>query len=272
MFSNKPFFLFLLLSSIGLAQSPPIVGGGVLSPSAAITGFSLAQNSANGSNGGAGTSEAVAYPSSIGSGHLLLAFANETNGGTTLTVADSKTNTWTALCPNGNSSCTGNANTDVNGCIHDTSSTNMGWWCGWWAVAGSSGADTVTVSSTTSGGQIGVVIQEWKHSAGIPGSPYDVSVVSNGNSAFNTTCTSGASGSVAGSTELLVGMGLQGAAVTWTPTGSLTTNDPNGKRANGSNQINAAYNLSSGTGTATYSFTMSGSSNWVCGGAAFKHN
>ena len=208
---------------------------------------------------------AITSPVSVGSGNHILVFSglasatwtvSQTSGSATLSA-------WTAICANGNAACTGNASADANGCIHDVSGGSSGWACVFYAKV--TGSGTVTVTQTNTGnvnafGELGEYIS--------PTGTYDVAATSNGNSAFNANCSSGASGSVTGAGELMVGFGVDSGSFTYTPTNALTTNTTptGGKMA----KEQTMYGLNGTSGTKTFSATLSGSANWICMGAAFK--
>jgi hypothetical protein len=211
---------------------------------------------------GAGFNNALAYTSNVTSGNLLVAFANAFSGsGLTMTISDTQGNTWTAGCANGATACTGNASADANGCIHDISGAGDGFMCMWHAVASSSAADTVTVTQGSGTVTINLWILEF-----FGRTTLDVAATSNGNSSFNTSCTSGASAAAAGAGELIVGAGVDANNATYTPSGSLTTKDAATKIAD----MQAMYNLSGSSGAQTFSATLSASGNWTCMGMAFK--
>jgi hypothetical protein len=204
----------------------------------------------------------LAWGSSPTSGNVMVVFANSFSGsGLTMTISDMLSSTWHAGCANGNASCTGNASADSNGCVHDISGSGNGWFCMWYATVPSTGADTVTVTQ----GSGTVTIDMWMIELS-GDTAYDVAATSNGNSSFNTSCSSGASASAAGAGETIVGAGVDSNNATYTPTGSLTTNDAASKIA----EMQAMYNLSGSSGAQTFSATLSTSGNWTCMGMAFK--
>jgi hypothetical protein len=207
---------------------------------------------------GAANTNALAFGSNVVSGHVLLAFGLSVQ---TQTIADSQSNTWHQGCPTSSGTCTGSSVTDTNGCVHDISGGGIGYACMWYTTAGSSAADTVTITTAANN-----VSDLWIVEIKSPTEAFDLAVVSNGNSGFNSSCTSGASGSVAGSGEVFIGQGVDNGNYTYTPTGSLTTNDAATKLAD--QQV--MYNLSSSSGAQTASATLSGSGNWICEGMAFK--
>jgi len=174
---------------------------------------------------------------------------------TTYVSSDTQSLTWHPFCAASVACGPSGTTADANGCLLFSGS----YFCVFYAVATSSGAETVTISSFTTN----LTMDEWHRTSGT----WTLDVAAGLIGGYNTACSSNASSSVAGAGELIIGAGTGGSAVSYTPTGSLTTLDSS---LTTPYPIGVGYTLSGSSGAQTFAFTLSGNSDWTCEGAAFK--
>jgi hypothetical protein len=259
---TRVFAVLLALCSLAAAQA----GGHAIAGGHAMMGggqapavFTHVQGGGVGSNLNAVTCAAAGgtgnCTANVTAGNLLTVVAFQSTA-TTIT-ADSQSLTWTPICAV-NVACGPSGSTaDANGCTHNASGPTF--LCVYYAVAASSGAETVTLSQFTTG----LALIEWHRTSG----SWTLDVAAGLTGGFNTACTTNASSSVAGAGELIIGFSSPGGSTTYTVGGALNTLDASLPTPY---VLASGYKLSGTTGGQTFAFTLGSSSNWTCSGAAFK--
>lgn len=199
-----------------------------------------------------GHSVSSAYGSNVTSGNLLIAMADGSAAGGDLTITDTAGFTWTKI----------NSAADANGCFFNS---NSGYLCAWYAVAGSTHSETVTVTNVTTGNNIALAVQEWHWSSSSPN--LDVETVQ---AAFSgTSFTSGASASATGASELILGWSSDSANETATAvSGTIDTIDA---ASTSPAFLHFGYKLAGPSGAQTATFAISsGGGFYNAAVAAFK--
>lgn len=192
----------------------------------------------SGTNGGA-TTVTSSITTASGTGNGILVIANANVGSDTLTVADTKSNTYVVA----------NSETAVS----------SGFSKYMWLAASPTPlttSDTVTVTGGSANMEIAVIaIPDLASST-----PVDQAV--NNASTSNGTAVSVTSGTLAQATELAIAMtgsGGGGGALTW---GSGWTQFFASLQAPGNGYMNVAYQITSSTSAVTASGTLAAASNW----------
>ena len=200
--------------------------------------------------GSTGTTTALTVPAGgVPSGALIVAAVQDrstvSSGGS---VADSSSNTWAAIVA---LDCAGTSN--GFGCVYYTYN----------ATALSSG-NTITHTKVTSGEKVALSVL---YATGIDTSaPLDTAVTA---SASGTgTPFSVTSGTPSQSGELFLGVLSEKSSQTWTNTSPWTT--PFDFIATSGNGVGGANQVNSGTGTKTFSETITGTPNWAAFIVGFK--
>lgn len=183
-----------------------------------------------------------AFPGPVTKGNLLLVMLSLSNGATR-SVSDSQGNSWTEVAHVGQSG------------VGDTTM--------FWAKAGATGADTVTI--TASAGQITALLYEV---SGIPGAtPVDQSGVNNGGGSTNAVGV--AFTGLAGTQDFVIEWAVYVPAGN-TPTGGIWTNDFSATIA-GQHFVGAAWAVT-GPNVAAPTLNPGTNESYALSAVAFKQN
>ncbi len=210
----KTILAFLLLVGSCLAQQVMPAMGSTFQGAAAgpPTHTRVKSTYSQGTLGDGTVTLTNAFSGGVSSGDLLIAYSTVTGSGQTNVLTDTAGFSWSKI----------NAAADTNGCFYGTNSTVS--ICARYTIASSTVAESVTVTHTVAK-NTSLAIVEYHWSSGSPS--LDVETV---REAFygSGPISSGATGSVTGAGELIIGWGTENANDHYTTAGgSIDTIDAN---------------------------------------------